>query len=323
MLNKPKISVIMSVYNGEKYLKEAIDSILNQTFADFEFIIVNDGSTDSSLAIMQGYHDERIRVIDNGDNIGLTKSLNKAIKQALGEYIARQDADDVSLPNRFEEQIKYLGEYPEVALLGTSVYRIDEHEKVLGVILPSTKPGKSLFKLNQFSHGSIMFRKVVFDRLGGYNELFKYAQDYEFWLRISRHYQVRNLKQLLYKLRFHRESIGATRREESLLYHLLATRMATSELNEAMLEAIRDKKLSNVYSYLNRSERAFFHKEMAAMYMSINDVPAAKKQYKRAFMLNPFDVYNDINLILSHFGGSAWSWAHQIYEFIIYRLLHN
>ena len=323
MPNNPKISVTMSVNNGERYLREAIDSILNQTFADFEFIMVNDGSTDSSLAIMQGYHDERIRVIDNGENIGLTKSLNKAIKQARGEYIARQDADDISLPNRFKEQIEYLGEHPEVALLGTGVYRIDEQGKVVGKILPSANPGKSLFKRNQFSHGSIMFGKVVFDRLGGYNELFKYAQDYELWLRIARHYKVRNLKQLLYKLRFHRESIGAAKREESLLYHLLATRMAASEPDESILEAVRDKGLSSIYSYLNKSERAYFHKEMAGMYMSIDDVATARKQYKQAFMLNPFDVYNDANLILSHFGRSAWFGAHRIYEFIRYRLFQD
>jgi len=90
MAENPKISVIMSVFNGERYLREAIDSILSQTFADFEFIIVNDGSTDNSLSLIKGYADKRIRVIDNGQNIGLTKSLNKAIKQARGEYIARQ-----------------------------------------------------------------------------------------------------------------------------------------------------------------------------------------------------------------------------------------
>jgi len=110
MHNKPKISVIMSVYNGEKYLGEAIDSVLGQTFTDFDFIIVNDGSTDGSPGIIQSYRDERIRVINNEKNIGLTKSLNKAIKESGGEYIARQDADDISLPERFEEQVWFLEE---------------------------------------------------------------------------------------------------------------------------------------------------------------------------------------------------------------------
>jgi glycosyltransferase involved in cell wall biosynthesis len=126
MPKNPKLSVIMSVHNGEKYLREAIESILNQTFTDFKFIIINDGSTDNSLAIIRSYDDKRIRILNNGTNIGLTKSLNKALKQAKGKYIARQDADDVSLPDRFEAQLKYFVQYPEVALLGTSTYIINQ-----------------------------------------------------------------------------------------------------------------------------------------------------------------------------------------------------
>ena len=133
----------MSVYNGEKYLREAIESILNQTFTDFEFLIVNDGSTDSSLEIILSYPDERIRVIRNDRNIGLTKSLNKALQQAKGEYIARQDADDISLQNRFEEQLIYLEKHPEVALLGTSAYKIDERGEILAKVIVPTEEDES------------------------------------------------------------------------------------------------------------------------------------------------------------------------------------
>ncbi len=147
MSENPKVSVIMSVYNGDKYLREAIESILNQTFTDFEFIIVNDGSTDNSLEIIESYDDERIKTINNKKNIGLTKSLNKALKFAKGKYIARQDADDVSLPNRFEKQVEYLDSHPEVALVGTSVYLIDENGKIIGKRIAFAKPRiKDLFK---------------------------------------------------------------------------------------------------------------------------------------------------------------------------------
>jgi len=210
----PKISVIMSVYNGEKYLREAIESILSQTFTDFEFIIVDDGSTDGSLKIIRSYVDKRIKVINNEENMGLTNSLNKALKKASGDYVARQDADDISLPNRFEEQVKYLDKHPGVALLGTSIYKIDEDGRIVAKIIATASPSKILFGENQFSHGTVMFRKEIVDKLGGYDELFRRAQDYELWLRIAKHYEVRILTQILYKLRFHNEAISINKIRE-------------------------------------------------------------------------------------------------------------
>src|SRR5659263_168424 len=111
-LKAPKVTVLMAVYNGERYLREAIESILGQSFADFEFFIVNDGCTDSSRDIILSYRDPRIRLIDNQENIGLTKSLNIGLSLASGEYVARQDADDISYPTRIEKQIEYFETYP-------------------------------------------------------------------------------------------------------------------------------------------------------------------------------------------------------------------
>jgi glycosyltransferase involved in cell wall biosynthesis len=125
----PKVSVVMSVYNGEKYLCEAIDSILNQTFENFEFLIVNDGSTDRTLEILQSYRDPRIKVINNERNIGLTASLNKGLKIAKGEYVARMDADDVSFPHRLEQQKAFLDRNPRVAMVGSWAEVIDESGK--------------------------------------------------------------------------------------------------------------------------------------------------------------------------------------------------
>ena len=107
----------MPVYNGERYLRESIESILGQTFTDFEFILINDASTDSSAQIIQSYEDSRIRITNNSTNIGLTRSLNMALGLAEGEYIARQDDDDISLPERFEKQMKYFKEHPETAAI--------------------------------------------------------------------------------------------------------------------------------------------------------------------------------------------------------------
>ncbi len=315
-MSNPKVSVIMSVYNGERYLKEAIESILHQTFTDFEFLIVNDGSTDGSLEIIQSYQDGRVRVINNEQNIGLTKSLNKAIRQTRGEYIARQDADDISLSNRFEEQTKYFDQHPEVALLGTSVYKIDEQGKVVGKIIVPEKPVGNLLKGNQFSHGSTMFTKEVVDRLGGYNELFKYCQDYELWGRIAKHYKVRNLTQALYKLRFHGENIRSLKRDESALYHLLAIRLVNNNLAEEILEAIKDKGILSLYSYLTKGEKIRFHTAVADMNMRNNDVKAARKEYWKAFMLNPFSIRNNVNITLSYLGKGAWTTGHKVYEIL-------
>ena len=248
MSGNPEISVIMSVYNGEIYLREAAESILNQTITDFEFIIVNDGSTDGSLKIIESYTDERIRVIRNDRNIGLTKSLNKALQQAKGEYIARQDADDISLQNRFEEQLIYLEKHPEVALLGTSAYKIDERGEILAKVIVPTKPDKDPLKGSQFFHGSLMFRKKVIDRLGGYNELFRYCQDYEFLLRITKLYELRNLPQVLYKFRFHKDNIRFKRGDESALYHIIALRSAKGGLDEEILKAIKVGGIKSSYS---------------------------------------------------------------------------
>jgi glycosyltransferase involved in cell wall biosynthesis len=119
MGSKPKISVLMSVYNGEKYLKEAVDSILNQTFSDFEFIVINDHSTDSTSEILFSYKDSRLKIIENDENIGITKSLNKGLRLVSGKYTARMDADDISFNNRLEKQLQYLEDNPDVGVLGT------------------------------------------------------------------------------------------------------------------------------------------------------------------------------------------------------------
>ena len=117
----PKITVLMPVYNGEKYLRESVDSILNQTFTDFELLIINDGSTDSSMEILNSYSDSRIRIVTNEVNLRLIKTLNKGIDLATGEYIARMDCDDIADPKRLEIQLQYMEKHPDVAVCGTGV----------------------------------------------------------------------------------------------------------------------------------------------------------------------------------------------------------
>ena len=235
----------MPVYNEEKYLEEAIESILTQTFTDFELIIVNDGSTDSSLETIKRYNDRRIKLINNSKNLGITKSLNIALKEAKGKYIARQDADDVSLPNRLEEQLKYFEANLEVGVVGTNVYNIREDGTVVGSSSLDLEPTfQKLLKGNRIVHGSVMMRKQVLEEHNYYNEDFGCSQDYELWLRISKEYVIKNIKNPLYKLRSHKGRLSTERFKLQAFESILAKRMAKNNSNMDLKRPIEPYSLS-------------------------------------------------------------------------------
>jgi len=224
-INNPKISVVMSVYNGGKYLEDSVKSILTQTYQDFEFIIVNDASTDDSLEIIKKIEDCRLRIITNPENIGLTKSLNKGIQLARGEYIARMDVDDISLPHRFETQVNFLEKNPDYALVGSSYYQIDKDNKtnaLINVLTDNAQIKQGMTKQNWFGHGSVMMRKYVFLQVGGYDERFQLAQDYDLWLRIAECYKVANIAEPLYKWRTTKSGISVEKEAEQKHYASLA-----------------------------------------------------------------------------------------------------
>lgn len=207
-MKNPKVSVIMSVYNSDKFLSESIESILNQTFRDFEFIIINDCSTDKSLDIIKKYskNDNRIVLIENENNIGLTKSLNKGVKIAKGNYIARIDADDTALNNRFEVQYNFLEKNKNIFLVGGGTYEIDYKGKIIRRFLRITNSyllKKRLIKKNCIYHSSIFFRNEKIY----YRDKFIYSQDYDFFLiLISMGKKLSNIQKPLIKYRI---SLGA------------------------------------------------------------------------------------------------------------------
>jgi glycosyltransferase involved in cell wall biosynthesis len=210
----PKISVVMSVYNGGKYLKLAVESILNQSFKDFEFIIINDGSTDKSLDLLKSFQkqDERIKIISR-ENKGLISSLNEGIKLAQGEYITRMDADDISKTTRLEKQLKYMEEN-NLMVCGAWAQGIDElGNKIKDMNYPpSEKKIKSSSLLhNPFIHPSVMFRKDVFKKAGGYKKFFKHIEDYELWTRIVFKYKTGNIPEALLEYRLHNDQITQRR----------------------------------------------------------------------------------------------------------------
>jgi glycosyltransferase involved in cell wall biosynthesis len=226
----PFISVVMANYNGEPYLESAVESILRQSFGQFEFIIIDDGSTDHSWEILNNIQDLRIKLFQNKTNLGLTRSLNKGLSIAKGELIARQDADDISFPNRFIKQVDYLNNHPNVALVGTAYEVIDSQSKTIEQIFPPQNNQEIQHHLiktgNCICHGSVMIRRTCLDQVGGYREEFTVTQDYDLWLRMAEHYPLSNLEDIHYQLRFNDKSISRDKPALQLAYRRMAQEFA-------------------------------------------------------------------------------------------------
>jgi len=202
-MNNPKITVLMPVYNAEKFLKEAIDSILNQTFKDFEFIIINDGSTDNSKKIILSYNDKRIRYFENDKNLGVAGTLNRGLKLAKGEYIARMDADDIAYPIRLELEYSEIIKDKIVAVVASFYDVIDKEGKHLYAVKEASSAEEIYYAL-QFrdclGHPTVLFNKeIVLNEFHGYKSC--EAEDYELWLRISKKYKILKIKKILHQLR--------------------------------------------------------------------------------------------------------------------------
>lgn len=214
MSTYPEISVLMSVYNGEKYLREAVDSILNQTFKDFEFIIINDGSIDNTKKKLELYKDKRIRLIHQG-NIGLTKSLNKGIKLAKGKYIARMDADDICDKNRLSEQFSFMESNSEIAVCGTWVSIIGDSSDIWKYPLDHVHICCNQLFSNSIAHPSAIIRTTSLlesDLL--YNEKLHRSQDYDFWVRIAKKYKLANIGKVLLQHRIHSLNLGTIHKKD-------------------------------------------------------------------------------------------------------------
>ncbi|MCG2689725.1 glycosyltransferase [Candidatus Parcubacteria bacterium] len=211
--NNAFVSVVMATCNGERFLSLAVESILKQTFKEFEFLIVNDYSTDKTSDLLKEFalKDERIKVIENTENLGLTKSLNKALKEAKGKYIARMDDDDISLEERLQKQFDFMEAHSDFALIGSLADIIDETGKVIGekkLALDYKALKKKLLFNNQLVHSSWFLRSSVLKEVGFYSEEFKKAQDYELLLRIAAKHPVCNLPEKLIQWRKRGDSLS-------------------------------------------------------------------------------------------------------------------
>lgn len=219
-ISLPIMSVVMSVFQGERFLSQAIDSILEQTFRDFEFIIIDDGSTDDSGSILESYRrsDSRVRVYSQ-KNSGLICSLNRGCELAQGQYIARMDADDIAVRNRLGSQLYYMQEHPAVGVLGSAVEFIDQTGRALRISrnpLENADIQRALMDSDVLFHPAVMMRKDAFVSVGGYRNVV-HAEDYDLWLRIAESYELANLPEVLLKYRIHSAQVSVrTCRQQAL-----------------------------------------------------------------------------------------------------------
>lgn len=215
----PKVSVLLPVYNAEKFLRKTIESILAQSFRDFELILINDGSTDQSENVMREFSDPRLVIVNNEENLKLIATLNRGIALARGAYLARCDADDIYAPDRFEKQVRYLDAHPDISVLGTDAWYINEADVVTGTtrFFPS-KPADVLARLFTSSpvfHPSVMMRTEALRAVGGYSANAVHAEDYALWLAFSKDgYGLANLPEKLLFYRVHPQSISQSKMTE-------------------------------------------------------------------------------------------------------------
>ncbi|MFC1824167.1 glycosyltransferase family 2 protein [Thermodesulfobacteriota bacterium] len=305
----PNVSVIMSVYNAEKHLKVSVDSILTQTYQDFEFIIINDGSTDKTPAILDSYRDSRLILLTQENN-GLTRSLNRGIKIAQGKYIARQDAGDVSLPDRLEHQVQFLESNQEIALLGTYAYKIDEEGNEIGMFSPPSlhreiRNCMLRKKKNPFVHGTLLFRKDCLPSGGFYRPEFENAQDFDLCLRVSESYKVHILDRPLYKWRLERNSLSVKKALLQNRYRQLALRCAKERGkgrgDEGLLKNFVNKDYSNTRKPLFKDENDLYHFSLATLYFDFGNYKKSREIYLKLPFIRRLNFRILIKVLLTYF----------------------
>lgn len=287
----PIVSVLMPVYNAERYVREAIESILAQTFGDFEFVLVDDGSTDGSTEILREYvrNDPRIVLLER-ERAGLTSALNRGLDSTTGEFVARMDADDISLPERLDLQVKFLRKTPEVVAVGGQAIAIDEdgdcireliklvrHEEIDGRLL-----GRSPLARGSLIHPSVTMRRSAVFQVGKYRPEFEPAEDRDLWLRLAEIGKLANIPDLVLKYRIHNRSVSHVRSAEQHAAAMRVIRAAHHRRGLTLPERIE------VWSLAERPqseiERA---KSLALSAARAGHYRTARKHAKRVLLRRP------------------------------------
>lgn len=222
-----KVTVIITTYNRASYLKEALESVLCQTFLDFELLVLDDASTDNTEDLVNSFSDSRIKYTKHLSNLGISKNRNYGLSKAQGEYIAMLDSDDLWLSRtKLEEQVNFLNAHESYGLIGTYACIIDQEKRKNAMIdsISSLFLGRSNFWMRQFFlirnqifHSSVLIRRKAIEEMGGYDELIPIWEDYELWLRIGTRYKMTNIPKLLTGYRVHAQNISGIDRKKGIL----------------------------------------------------------------------------------------------------------
>ncbi len=290
---RPQVSVLMAVHNGLPYLREAVQSILAQTFRRFEFVIVDDASTDKSLDTLREIHDPRIRIVQNESNLGLTQSLNVGLDACCGDYVARMDADDICLPERLMLQKRYLDTHPGVGVIGGQVEYIDDMGQSKGTSSMPVNSAVIAWRLhfhNVLYHPTVMFRRELVCGLGGYDNMFSVAQDFELWSRISGETTIGQLDERVLKYRQHAGNITQGSSFEQTHYADMCIQRNLAQLAGEPVESARKRELCQLMG-------AYGIKEPAVSPEAIEQLQDMMERWMQRRQLNAEDagsVRNDL-----------------------------
>lgn len=281
----------MSVLDGERYLAAAIESILCQSLTEFEFVIVDDGSTDGTADILARQGDARVRVITLPENRGLTAALNHGLQHCRGGYVARQDSDDVSCGERLRRQAAFLEAHPEVAAVGTWGLQIDEDGHRIGVLKKQVRPDDlraGLERENEFLHGSLMFRKAALEAVGGYRSYFRYAQDYDLTLRLSEKFDLANLPEPLYQKRHAQQAVSIRHAAEQKSYSDLARLLHEQRKARGSDDLEDGNPVSRTVGKLDSTD--LYEKSLVHMYLRSDRRGKARPYILKSIRTSPFNV---------------------------------
>lgn len=293
-MRTPQVTVIMPVYNGEAYLAEAIKSVLNQTFQDFELLLINDGSTDNSLKIIQNFNDSRLRVVSNESNWGLVRTRNRGLSEAKGQYLAMLDCDDIALPDRLHRQVHFLNQFMDYGVVGSQIIFINEQGKEVGRETYNQKTENIpaiLFFNNYLAQSSVMIRKNILNEMR-YREEFPPAEDYDLWVRLSRITKIKILPIPLVKYRLHTNNISVKKAQEGaaavnkiLHYQLEALQLAPTPHDFALHRQIAHYEFKKSQDFINEGETWLLKLNQANTKAQVYPVKVFQEELVKRFIL--------------------------------------
>ncbi|HEY8780536.1 MAG TPA: glycosyltransferase [Mucilaginibacter sp.] len=311
-INNPKVTVLMPAYNAGKYIGEAITSVLEQSFTDFELLIINDGSTDETEKIIRSFKDPRIILI-NQDNRGVAAALNAGLKYARAKYIARFDADDICYPDRLKIQYDFINSYPEYSIIGSAVDYADAEGHYIFTHHPEGHLNEEIQQLKYsicpFIHSSVFYKKELIVNNGGYNEHAYTYEDHFLWVNILKNEKACNLSQSLIKVRLNPESISIdgkwhTRKFRSIKYSTLKKRSITESEGKELYQ-ISGKR------YSPKIKEGAYYALCGKKFLLNNYQPEkARSNVIRAISLSPFRLDNYLLYVISYFPEKFISWLH-------------